>query len=125
MSPDADQIIERVHNRLSDPKRWHGDAASRRGDFSNGGGLDREGQQVPACDPRAVRHCVIGAVKVEAGVPEGTWPLPGEAGRAFDRIASAAGWPKSDIYDGREVHTCRNDEAGYPAVLAAVERARR
>jgi len=109
---DADEVLERVHARLSDPERWHGDGSTRRGDFGCGGGLDAEGQQVPSCDPSAVRHCVIGAVKVEAGIAEGVWPLTGPAGEAFNRIGAAAGW---------EPGSCWNDRDGYDAVLAAVE----
>jgi len=61
-----------------------------------------------------VRHCVIGAIKVEAQVGEGIWPLTGSAGAAFDAIADAAGW---------EPGMCWNDRDGYDAVFAAVEKA--
>lgn len=109
----ADDIIRPVRDRISDPRRWHGDNATRRGDFGCGGGLDRDGKQVPACDPAAERHCVIGALKLEAGiVDEGAWPLPGVAGEAFDRIRRAAGW---------EPGLCWNDRDGYEAVRAAVD----
>jgi|GEM_PF-4969505 len=111
---DADDLLARVHARLSDPQRWHGDSGTRRGDFGCGGALDAEGEQVPSCDPSAVQHCVIGAVKVEAGIPEGIWPLPGPAGEAFDRIGAAAGW---------EPGMCWNDRDGYDVVFTAVEQA--
>ncbi|HEX6781572.1 MAG TPA: hypothetical protein VF125_06010 [Solirubrobacterales bacterium] len=62
-----------------------------------------------ACDPSAVSHCVIGAIKVEAGIADPTWPLPGAAGEAFDAIVESGGWP--------------NDELGHGAVIAAVQRA--
>jgi len=108
MSAVAD-LLARVHRRLDSPDRWHGDADSRRGDIGQGGGLDADGRQVNACDPSAVSYCVIGAIKVEAGVSDPTWPLPGAAGEAFDAIVEAGGWP--------------NDQLGYEAVIAAVERA--
>jgi hypothetical protein len=114
MSAEADAILVRVRDRLSDKSRWHGDAASRRGDFGCGGALDAQGRQVASCDPTAVRHCVIGALKVEAQVPEGKWPLPGAVGEAFDRVAVAAGW---------EPGMCWNDRDGYDAVLTAVSKA--
>lgn len=109
MSVTAADLLARVHRRLSDPSRWHGDADSRRGDIAQGGGLDAAGRQVNACDSSAVSHCVIGAIKVEAGISEPVWPLPGAAGEAFDAIADAGGWP--------------NDALGYEAVFAAVEAA--
>ena len=110
----AEQILQRVHDRLSDPDRWHGDNSTRRGDFGCGGGLNASGEQVASCHPTSVRHCVIGALKVEARVREGVWPLPGAAGEAFDRINVAAGWPKG---------ACHNDRDGYDAVMAAIEKA--
>ena len=113
---ETDDLLERVRARLADPARWHGDAGTREGDLGCGGALDVAGRQVAADDPAAVRHCVIGALKHEAGVPEGIWPLPGPAGDAFERIAAAAGW---------EPGTCLNDYAGYRAVYAAVEAAAR
>lgn len=114
MSPaaTADDLVVRVRDRLADPDRWHGDNATREGDFGAGGGLDADGRQVPACDPTAVCHCVIGAFKAEAGVPEGVWPLPGAAGEAFARVGRAAGW---------EPGLCWNDRDGYDVVFAAVD----
>lgn len=113
-SATADEILTGVHDLLADPERWHGDNATRRGDFGCGGALNAAGEQVPATDPTAVRHCVIGALKLEARVPEGVWPLPGAAGEAFDRVADAAGW---------EPGMCWNDRDGYDVVIAAVESA--
>ena len=124
MRDTADDIIDRVYHRLSNPDRWHGDPESRNGDFSSGGGLDADGHQVPAISPTAVRHCAIGAIKAEARIPEGIWPLPDQAGIAFARIAAAAGWPCTDNYNGKYVRTCRNDTDGYQAVIAAVRAAR-
>jgi hypothetical protein len=109
--PTARDLLGRVRTRLSDPSRWHGEAASRRGDIGQGGALDATGRQVPACDPSAVRWCVIGAVKVEAGITESVWPLPGAAGEALDLIAEASGgW-------------LLNDGANHADVLAAIESA--
>ena len=111
---ETDNLLERVRARLADPERWHGNAATREGDLGCGGALDVHGRQVAATDPSAVCHCVIGALKVEAEIPEGVWPLPGAAGEAFERIAAAAGWPAG---------VCLNDPAGYDAVYAACEAA--
>ncbi|HEX3241126.1 MAG TPA: hypothetical protein VHR18_13450 [Solirubrobacterales bacterium] len=109
MTGTAADLLARVHRRLNYPSRWHGDADSRRGDIGRGGGLDREGRQVNACDPTAVSHCVIGAIKVEAGIADAIWPLPDAAGEAFDAIVDAGGWP--------------NDALGYDAVFAAIDTA--
>lgn len=112
----VDDLLDRVEARLSDPSRWHGEAETREGDFGSGCGLDLQNRQVDALDPSAVRHCIIGAFKVEAGVQEGMWPLPGEAGEAYDRITDAAGWGRGE---------CFNDAEGYDVVIAAVRSARR
>ena len=113
--PAAHELLDRVVRRIEDRARWHGDAASRRGDLGNGGGLDEHGGQVPALDERAVRHCVIGALKIEGGWGEGVWPLPDAGGRAMDLICDCAGWARG---------TCHNDEDGHEYVLAAAHLAR-
>lgn len=115
MTAAAIEILRRVRQRISDPDRWHGDADSRYGDIARGGGLNAAGEQVSACDPTAVRHCVIGALKLEAGIADGVWPLPGAAGQAFDAIVAAGGW---NSHSG-----VANDQVGHQAVLAAVESA--
>jgi len=110
------QLLDRVTARLADPSRWHGDAATRSGDFGCGCALDAAGRQVDALDPAAVRHCVIGAFKVEAGISAGAWPLPGVAGEAYDRVCDAAGWGRG---------YCFNDQDGYDVVFKAVQTADR
>ena len=111
----AFMLLDRVVRRIEDRARWHGDADTRHGDFGTGGGLDAAGRQVPAIDPTAVRHCVIGALKVDGGYGEGVWPLPGAGGRAMDLICDCAGWQRG---------TCHNDEDGHEHVLAAARQAR-
>lgn len=110
---EPDELIRRVRSRLADPNRWHGDNATRRGDFGCGGALDAHGQQVEALDPAAVQWCVIGAFKLEAGVGS-VWPLPGAAGDAFDRVSDAAGWERG---------ACWNDRDGYDHVIDALDAA--
>jgi hypothetical protein len=110
---DADEIIEKVRERLSDPARWHGDNDTRMGDFSCGGALDANHSQVNADDPAAVQWCVIGAFKIETGFAH-EWPLPGVAGEAWNRVSDAAGWERGQ---------CWNDRDGYDHVMAALDAA--
>ena len=116
LAPDAtaDEVIDAVHEFLSEPGRWHGDNATREGDFCTGGALNAEGRQVQPDDPTAKQFCILGAFKYLTGVVD-QWPLPGEIGKAFDRVGAAAGW---------EPGMCHNDRDGYEAVMAALEKAR-
>jgi hypothetical protein len=108
------ELLARALARIRDPGRWHGIAASRRGDVGCGGGLDDAGRQVPANSPAAVRWCALGAIKAELGVGEG-WPLPAPGSAALTLLEAAAGSP---IY-------LLNDGATHARVVRIFERALR